>query len=91
MWGAWQKGHEHPADALAIRQGLWLPRRASGHLKGDQNTITAAVAVSALRLAQTSRARVAADFHHRRSAEAVADGLARSLPGAAQALGRTPT
>lgn len=45
----------------------------------------------ALRLAQASRARVAADFHHRRSAEAVADGLARSLPGAAQALGRTPT
>ena len=44
----------------------------------------------ALRLAQASRARVAADFHHRRSAEAVADGLARSLPDAAQALGRSP-
>ena len=42
----------------------------------------------ALRLAQASRARVAADFHHRRSAEAVADGLARSLPEAARTLGR---
>lgn len=42
----------------------------------------------ARRLAATSRARVAADFHHRRSAEAVADGLARSLPEAARALGR---
>ena len=42
----------------------------------------------AQRLAQASRARVAADFHHRRSAEAVADGLARSLPGAREALGR---
>ncbi|WP_333684732.1 exopolysaccharide biosynthesis GT4 family glycosyltransferase EpsE [Pontibaca methylaminivorans] len=36
----------------------------------------------AARLARASRARVAADFHHRRSAEAVADGLARTLPGA---------
>ncbi len=44
----------------------------------------------ARRLAQASRARVAAEFHHRRSAEAVADGLARSLPGAANALGRAP-
>ncbi|KGJ04577.1 Glycosyltransferase involved in cell wall bisynthesis [Paracoccus halophilus] len=44
----------------------------------------------ARRLAQASRARVAADFHHRRSAEAVADGLARSLPEAARALGRAP-
>lgn len=44
----------------------------------------------AQRLAQASRARVAAEFHHRRSAEAVADGLARSLPGAANALGRAP-
>ena len=41
-------------------------------------------------LAQASRARVAADFHHRRSAEAVADGLAQSVPGAAEALGRAP-
>lgn len=44
----------------------------------------------AQRLAQASRARVAAEFHHRRSAEAVADGLARSLPEAARALGRSP-
>ena len=42
----------------------------------------------AQRLATASRARVAADFHHRRSAEAVADGLARSLPDAAHILGR---
>ena len=42
----------------------------------------------ARRLAAASRARVAADFHHRRSAEALADGLARSLPDAARALGR---
>lgn len=42
----------------------------------------------AQRLASASRARVAADFHHRRSAEAVADGLARALPDAARALGR---
>lgn len=40
----------------------------------------------ALRLAQASRARVAQDFHHRRSAEAVADGLARTLPGAREAM-----
>lgn len=44
----------------------------------------------ARRLAQASRAKVAAEFHHRRSAEAVADGLARSLPGAREALGRAP-
>lgn len=44
----------------------------------------------AQRLAQASRARVAEQFHHRRSAEAVADGLARSLPEAARALGRGP-
>ncbi len=42
----------------------------------------------AQRLAQASRARVAAAFHHRRSAEAVADGLARTLPGAREALAR---
>lgn len=42
----------------------------------------------ALRLTQASRARVATDFHHRRSAEAVADGLARTLPGAKEALTR---
>ncbi|WP_199260018.1 exopolysaccharide biosynthesis GT4 family glycosyltransferase EpsE [Paracoccus binzhouensis] len=42
----------------------------------------------ARRLAQASRARVAADFHHRRSAQAVADGLARTLPGASAALAR---
>ncbi|WGR61244.1 colanic acid biosynthesis glycosyltransferase WcaL [Paracoccus ferrooxidans] len=42
----------------------------------------------ARRLAQASRARVAADFHHRRSAQAVADGLARTLPGAHEALAR---
>ncbi len=42
----------------------------------------------ARRLAQASRARVAADFHHRRSAQAVADGLARTLPGAREALAR---
>ena len=42
----------------------------------------------AQRLAAASRARVATDFHHRRSAEAVADGLARSLPEAARTLGR---
>lgn len=42
----------------------------------------------ARRLAQASRARVAAEFHHRRSAEAVADGLARTLPGASAALAR---
>ena len=36
---------------------------------------------AARRLAQASRARIAADFHHRRSAEALADGLARTLPG----------
>ena len=41
----------------------------------------------ARRLAQASRARVAADFHHRRSAQAVADGLARTVPGAAEAMG----
>lgn len=33
-------------------------------------------------LAQASRARVAADFHHRRSAQAVAEGLALTLPEA---------
>ncbi|QRZ12586.1 glycosyltransferase family 4 protein [Paracoccus methylovorus] len=43
----------------------------------------------ARRLAQASRARVAADFHHRRSAEAVADGLVRTVPGARAALHRT--
>jgi len=37
---------------------------------------------TAQRLAHASRARVAEAFHHRRSAEAVADGLARTLPGA---------
>ncbi|WP_449044536.1 exopolysaccharide biosynthesis GT4 family glycosyltransferase EpsE [Paracoccus versutus] len=42
----------------------------------------------ARRLAQASRARVAADFHHRRSAQAVADGLARTLPGGREALAR---
>ncbi|SIQ31720.1 Glycosyltransferase involved in cell wall bisynthesis [Paracoccus thiocyanatus] len=42
----------------------------------------------ARRLAQASRARVAAQFHHRRSAQAVADGLARTLPAARQALAR---
>lgn len=36
----------------------------------------------ASRLAQASRARVADQFHHRRSAEAVADGLRRTLPEA---------
>lgn len=40
------------------------------------------------RLARASRARVAADFHHRRSAEAVADGLARTVPGAAARIRR---
>jgi len=40
----------------------------------------------ALELAHASRARVAADFHHRRSAEAVALGLADTLPGAASKL-----
>ncbi|HRO16353.1 MAG TPA: glycosyltransferase family 4 protein, partial [Paracoccus sp. (in: a-proteobacteria)] len=40
------------------------------------------------RLANASRARVAADFHHRRSAEAVADGLARTVPGAAARIRR---
>ena len=45
----------------------------------------------ALRLAQASRAKIAAAFHHRLSAEAVADGLVRSLPGAREALGRTAT
>jgi colanic acid/amylovoran biosynthesis glycosyltransferase len=40
----------------------------------------------ARRLAQASRARVAAEFHHRRSAEAVADGLRRTVPGAREAL-----
>ena len=40
----------------------------------------------ARRLSQASRARVAQEFHHRRSAEAVADGLVRTLPGAADAL-----
>ena len=39
-------------------------------------------------LAQASRARVAAEFHHRRSAEAVADGLRRTLPGAAARMAR---
>lgn len=42
----------------------------------------------ALRLAQASRARVEQDFHHRRSAEAVADGLRRTLPGAQTAMTR---
>lgn len=41
----------------------------------------------AQRLAQASRARVAAEFHHRRSAEAVADGLRRTLPGASARMG----
>ncbi|WP_347267100.1 exopolysaccharide biosynthesis GT4 family glycosyltransferase EpsE [Paracoccus sp. (in: a-proteobacteria)] len=45
----------------------------------------------ALALAQASRARVAQDFHHRRSAEAVADGITRTLPGAPAALGRAAT
>ena len=40
----------------------------------------------ALALARASRARVVRDFHHRRSALAVADGLARSLPGADRAM-----
>ncbi|MDQ7777515.1 exopolysaccharide biosynthesis GT4 family glycosyltransferase EpsE [Paracoccus aminovorans] len=44
----------------------------------------------ARRLAQASRAKVAAAFHHRRSAEAVADGLARTMPGAREALERSP-
>lgn len=42
----------------------------------------------AQRLAHASRARVAQEFHHRRSAEAVADGLRRTLPGAADAMAR---
>lgn len=40
----------------------------------------------AQRLAHASRAHVAQEFHHRRSAEAVADGLRRTLPEAATAL-----
>ena len=36
----------------------------------------------ATRLAQASRARIAEEFHHRRSAEAVAEGLRETLPGA---------
>lgn len=43
---------------------------------------------SARRLAQASRAKVAAEFHHRRSAQAVADGLMRTVPGAREALER---
>ena len=40
----------------------------------------------AARLARASRARVAAEYHHRRSAEALAEGLARTIPGAAEAM-----
>lgn len=43
---------------------------------------------AARRLARASRAKVAAEFHHRRSAEAVADGLVRAVPGAREALER---
>jgi len=43
------------------------------------------------RLAHASRARVAEEFHHRRSAEAVADGLARTMPGAEVRLRRAKT
>ncbi|SMO32540.1 exopolysaccharide biosynthesis GT4 family glycosyltransferase EpsE [Paracoccus laeviglucosivorans] len=43
----------------------------------------------AARLAQASRARIAAEFHHRRSAEAVAEGLRHTLPGAQAALANT--
>ncbi|UXU75164.1 MULTISPECIES: exopolysaccharide biosynthesis GT4 family glycosyltransferase EpsE [unclassified Paracoccus (in: a-proteobacteria)] len=44
----------------------------------------------ARQLAQASRARVEQDFHHRRSAQAVAEGLARTLPGAAAHLRIAP-
>ena len=43
----------------------------------------------AMRLAAASRARVEADFHHRRSAEAVAEGLRRTGAGAVDAMPAT--
>ena len=71
------------------RDAILVPPEAPG-VMADEIARLVADPDHARALAQASRARVAADFHHRRSAEAVADGLAQSVPGAAEALGRAP-
>ena len=67
------------------RDAILVPPEAPG-VMADEIARLVADPDHARALAQASRARVAADFHHRRSAEAVADGLAQSVPGAAEAV-----
>lgn len=69
------------------RDAILVPAEAPEVMAAEIAGLVAAPA-EAQRLAAASRARVAQDFHHRRSAETVADGLARTLPGAREAMAR---